>query len=43
VHDATAVDHSATYTTATLRGLFRYFLWLGTVGFGGPVVLVERM
>ena len=26
-----------------LRDLFRYFLWLGTVGFGGPVVLVERM
>lgn len=23
--------------------LARYFLWLGTVGFGGPVVLVERM
>ncbi|MGE5101234.1 MAG: chromate efflux transporter [Deltaproteobacteria bacterium] len=21
----------------------RYFVWLGTVGFGGPVVLVERM
>jgi chromate transporter len=43
VTDATAVDKSASRTTATLRGLFRYFLWLGTVGFGGPVVLVERM
>jgi chromate transporter len=28
---------------ATLGGLARYFLKLGTVGFGGPVVLVERM
>ena len=28
---------------ATLRELFTYFLLLGTVGFGGPVVLVERM
>src|SRR6476619_1572634 len=28
---------------ATLRELFTYFLVLGTVGFGGPVVLVERM
>jgi chromate transporter, chromate ion transporter (CHR) family len=26
-----------------LGELARYFLWLGTVGFGGPVVLVERM
>jgi len=43
VHDATAVEESASDTTATLRALFRYFLWLGTVGFGGPVVLVERM
>jgi chromate transporter len=25
------------------RALMRYFLHLGTVGFGGPVVLVERM
>src|SRR2546426_5259837 len=29
--------------TSTLRPLLRYFLWLGTVGFGGPVLLVERM
>ena len=36
-------DRVAGNTTATLRGLVRYFLWLGTVGFGGPVVLVERM
>jgi chromate transporter len=28
---------------ATTPALARYFLWLGTVGFGGPVVLVERM
>jgi chromate transporter len=28
---------------ATLRDLSSYFLSLGTVGFGGPVVLVERM
>ena len=41
--DATAIEESASDATATLRGLFRYFLWLGTVGFGGPVVLVERM
>lgn len=27
----------------TLNSLFKYFLWLGTVGFGGPVLLVERM
>jgi chromate transporter len=27
----------------TLRALVRYFLGLGTWGFGGPVVLVERM
>ena len=29
--------------TPTLSSLARYFLSLGTVGFGGPVVLVERM
>ena len=28
---------------ATLGALSRYFLRLGTLGFGGPVVLVERM
>jgi chromate transporter len=28
---------------ASLRGLVLYFLGLGTWGFGGPVVLVERM
>ena len=27
----------------TLTSVVRYFLWLGTIGFGGPVVLVERM
>jgi chromate transporter len=43
VDDATTIEESASDATATLRGLFRYFLWLGTVGFGGPVVLVERM
>lgn len=29
--------------TPTLGSLLQYFAWLGTVGFGGPVVLVERM
>ena len=27
----------------SLGALVRYFAWLGTVGFGGPVILVERM
>jgi chromate transporter len=40
---APTVEASVPDTPATLRGLFRYFLWLGTGGFGGPVVLVERM
>jgi chromate transporter len=42
----TAVESlsSARSTAApTLSSLARYFLSLGTVGFGGPVVLVERM
>lgn len=26
----------------SLLELARYFSWLGTIGFGGPVVLVER-
>lgn len=30
-------------STPSLAALARYFLWLGTIGFGGPVVLVERM
>jgi chromate transporter len=30
-------------TRPSTRALARYFLHLGTVGFGGPVVLVERM
>jgi chromate transporter len=34
------VDNSK---TPTLGAIVRYFTWLGTVGFGGPVVLVERM
>jgi chromate transporter len=38
-----AVADSAPGNSAPLRGLLRYFLWLGTLGFGGPVVLVERM
>jgi chromate transporter len=41
--DATSVEDDPPGETATLRGLSRYFLWLGTVGFGGPVVLIERM
>ena len=40
---AIAADDNTPGPSATLGGLFRYFLWLGTVGFGGPVVLVERM
>ena len=28
---------------ASLAAMARYFAWLGTAGFGGPVVLVERM
>ena len=42
----TSVANSARKTSvagATLPGLLRYFLRLGTFGFGGPVVLVERM
>jgi chromate transporter len=30
-------------SSVTALDLARYFAWLGTVGFGGPVVLVERM
>jgi chromate transporter len=30
-------------TPPTLAALVRYFLWLGSAGFGGPAVLVERM
>jgi hypothetical protein len=30
-------------TEPSLSSLVRYFLRLGAVGFGGPVVLVERM
>ena len=41
MHDRTAVPGAP--TGPTLAQLSRYFLWLGTVGFGGPVVLVERM
>lgn len=29
--------------TASLGAFVRYFLYLGTVGFGGPIVLAERM
>jgi len=39
----TADIESLATSPASLRGLFTYFLRLGTVGFGGPVVLVERM
>ena len=41
--DDAAVEAASSGPTATLGELARYFLWLGTVGFGGPVVLVERM
>ncbi len=40
---ATANIVSPATSPASLRGLFGYFLRLGTAGFGGPVVLVERM
>src|SRR5215831_5496267 len=30
-------------SAVTVAAMVRYFAWLGTVGFGGPVVLVERM
>lgn len=33
----------SSHSAPTLRDLSSYFVWLGTVGFGGPVVLVERM
>ena len=36
-------EQSVVSPTATLRALVLYFLGLGTWGFGGPVVLVERM
>jgi chromate transporter len=42
----TAVQpHQPTSPTSpvTVAEMVRYFAWLGTVGFGGPVVLVERM
>lgn len=29
--------------TGTARDLLRYFLWLGTTGFGGPIALVGHM
>ena len=34
---------SAGATVPAVGSLLRYFLWLGTAGFGGPIVLVERM
>jgi len=43
VSPVTAEIESPATSAATFRGLFTYFLLLGTVGFGGPVVLVERM
>jgi chromate transporter len=36
-------SRDATSQPASLRGLVLYFLGLGTWGFGGPVVLIERM
>jgi len=38
-----AAESQGAVGRATLRALMRYFLQLGTIGFGGPVVLVERM
>lgn len=32
-----------THTRASLAGLVRYFLYLGTFGFGGPVALIGFM
>ncbi len=40
---ATGIGRPGGSPSATLGGLFQYFLRLGTLGFGGPVVLVERM
>src|SRR5215207_7853387 len=38
--ESTVVDKPARYT---LKDLFIYFLKLGTIGFGGPVALVNYM
>jgi len=43
IGDSGAVDPASEGRSVTLGELARYFVWLGTVGFGGPVVLVERM
>jgi len=40
---ATPTADAGAAPAATLRSLILYFLGLGTWGFGGPVVLVERM
>ncbi|HVT38744.1 MAG TPA: chromate efflux transporter [Gemmatimonadaceae bacterium] len=40
---ASAPSGSGSRGAPTLRAVGTYFLGLGTVGFGGPVVLVERM
>ena len=40
---AVGMRATASRNAPTLNGLLRYFAHLGTVGFGGPVVLVERM
>jgi chromate transporter len=37
---STAVTAAATDGRASLGQLVRYFLYLGTLGFGGPVALV---
>jgi chromate transporter len=37
------VSTDAAGVPVTLGALVRYFLYLGTFVFGGPVVLVERM
>ena len=36
-------EAEATGPACSLSGLVRYFLWLGTTGFGGPIALVGFM
>ena len=43
VSSPVGVESAPAGSVPSLRALTRYFLHLGTVGFGGPVVLVERM
>ena len=43
ISSASGAESGPAGARPSLRALARYFLYLGTVGFGGPVVLVERM